>query len=293
MELNHLQTFIVVAEEKSITQAAKRLFTTASSISVQIKALEDELGVQLFIRTARGMQITEKGQTLLLKAQQTIASVRDLVNHASEIRAYLMGEIALGLNAPPNYLRLPPLIQKMREETAGITLLLHHLASGRVIEQLLSEALDMGFVFGAVNDARLSSHFLTQADLVIASPAAWNLEQADWKELSKQPWICSDYYCPFQEIIDEAFQAEGLSYPKALQSRDELSKTDYVMAGLGLALLEKTEAEAYAATGKLKIVQGIQFSTELSIVCLSYRLHDPLIEAVLEMLTDLWQESSA
>ena len=68
MELTHLRTFVIVAEEKSISQAARRLFTTPSSISVQIKALEDELGVQLFIRNARGMQITDKGDVLLLKA---------------------------------------------------------------------------------------------------------------------------------------------------------------------------------------------------------------------------------
>src|SRR5688572_25004422 len=114
MELIHLQTFVVVAEEKSITQAAKRLFTTPSSISVQIKSLEDELGVQLFQRTARGMQITEKGQALLLKARQTLASVTDLVNQATEMRAYLMGEVSLGLNASLSYLRLPRLIQVLK-----------------------------------------------------------------------------------------------------------------------------------------------------------------------------------
>lgn len=72
MELNYLQTFVVVAEEKTITHAAQRLFTTPSSISVHIKNLEEELGVQLFVRTPRGMQITEKGQILLEKARHTL-----------------------------------------------------------------------------------------------------------------------------------------------------------------------------------------------------------------------------
>lgn len=291
MELNHLQTFVVVAEEKSVTQAAKRLFTTPSSISVQIKALEDELGVQLFLRTARGMQITEKGQALLLKAVETLKSVRDLVNHATEIRAYLMGDIALGLNAPMNYLRVPALIQKLSEETAGISLHLHHLASGRVIEQVLSESLDLGFVFDKVSDNRLSSKYLATAELVIATPPNWNLEQADWQELSRHPWICSDYYCPFQEIIDTAFQERALSYTQAIQSHDEQSKAEYIMAGLGLSLVERGEAEEYAAAGKLKIVQGISFTSELSVICLTYRLHDPLIAALLELIGGLWNSS--
>ena len=289
MELNHLQTFVVVTEEKSITQAAKRLFTTPSSISVQIKTLEDELGFQLFVRTARGMQITEKGQALVLKARQTLETVHDFVSQATGMRTYLMGEIALGLNASLGFLRIPELIQKLNQEASGLNLHLHHHASGHVIEHVLAEKLDLGFVFGKVNDNRLSVKQLSTAELVIAAPFAWDLERADWPELSRHPWISSDYYCPFQVIVDQAFKQQTLSYHQVIRTNDDVSKAELVSAGLGLSLLEATEAQTYAQTGKIRIVKDISFPCALSVICLSYRHHDPLVETVSRFIQTLWQ----
>ena len=292
MELTHLQTFVIVAEEKSITLAARRLFTTPSSISVQIKTLEDELGVQLFIRNARGMQITDKGEVLLQKAHETLEAVRNFVNHATQIRANLMGDVALGLNAPLNFLRIPNLIQKLNAESPGIKLHLHHLSSGRVVERVLSERLDLGFVFGNLADNRLSSKALYQAEIVIASPPTWNLGQFDWETLSRYPWICSDYYCPFQDLIENEFKKHNLSYKQSIQSHDEVSKADFVMAGIGLALLERSEAEHYAKMDKLKIVPGITFQSDLSLIYLRQRLYDPLIVALRDLVEDLWSGSA-
>lgn len=292
MELNHLQTFVVVAEEKSITQAARRLFTTPSSISAHIKTLEDELGVVLFTRTARGMHITEKGELLVSRARQTLQSVRDLVNQATELRANLMGELALGVNAALGYLRLPGLIQKLNQDAPGISLHLHHLASGHVLEQIAAGQLDLGFVFGEVDDPRLSATPITTANLVIAAPLTWAVESPDWAELAQQPWISSDYYCPFQVIIDRAFAERSLHYPQHVRTNDDLGKADLVAAGLGLSLLEVGEAHAYAAQGKLKVIPGITFPTRLSLVYLSYRQHDPLIKALVEIVTSLWETGS-
>lgn len=70
MELYQLQTFIIVAEEGSITGAARRLYTTPSTVSMHIRALEDELGVELFTRSNQGVTITAKGQQLREKADR-------------------------------------------------------------------------------------------------------------------------------------------------------------------------------------------------------------------------------
>jgi DNA-binding transcriptional LysR family regulator len=289
MELHHLQTFVVVADEKSITQAARRLFTTPSSISAHIKTLEDELGVQLFTRTPRGMHITEKGEALVLKARQTLQSVRDLVNQATELRANLMGEVSLGVNAGLNYLRLPELIHKLSQDAPGISLHLHHQASGHVLENVAAQQLDLGFVFGEVTDTRLSATPLTTAELVIAAPPNWAVESPDWAELARHPWICGDYYCPFQVIIDRVFAERGLSYPQHIHTNDDPGKADLVAAGLGLALLEAGEAQAYAAQGRLRVIPGVTFQTRLSLVYLSYRQHDPLIKALIEVVAGLWE----
>lgn len=289
MELSHLQTFVVVAEENSITQAAKRLFTTSSSISVQIKTLEDELGVQLFTRTARGMQITEKGEALLIKARDTLQSVRDLVNHATEMRTNLMGKVTMGLNATLSFLRVPELIQALHTEAPGINLHFQQRCSRQVVEDVLKGKLDLGFVFGGSSDNRLSVTALQQVELRVAAPADWKLEAADWAELGRHPWICNDFDCPFQTIIDQAFTERGIPYQSLVTTDDEASKAELVAAGLGLSLLEASEAQTYARMGKVRVVEAIAFPCELSMVCLTYRRLDPLIETVMDMVKRVWK----
>ena len=78
MELYQLRSFVIVAEEKNVSKAAKRLFTTPPSVNAHIKDLETEWNVALFDRTARGMKITEQGEILKEKAQQTLQAAQDL-----------------------------------------------------------------------------------------------------------------------------------------------------------------------------------------------------------------------
>ena len=77
MELYHLKTFVTVAEEGHLTRAAERLFTSQPAISAHIKALEEELGVTLFERTPKGMQLSPAGAQLLAQAQRTLAAAGD------------------------------------------------------------------------------------------------------------------------------------------------------------------------------------------------------------------------
>ena len=83
MEFYHLRSFVAVAQTGNLTQAAKRLYTTPPAISAHIKSLEDELSTPLFIRSSKGMALTDKGQLLLKKAQITLDSALDLVNLAA------------------------------------------------------------------------------------------------------------------------------------------------------------------------------------------------------------------
>lgn len=290
MELTQLQIFVAVAEEKSITNAARRLFTTPSSISAQIKALEDEWDVLLFTRTTRGMQITEKGQHLLEKARVTLQSVHDLVNHATQMRAYLMGDINLGVNASLAFLRTAQWISRLQQDAPGIALQLHHLASGVIIERILSEQLDIGFVFGAVEDSRLWSLPLTTAQLCVVAPAAWQLPAYDWQTLSGYSWICSDGYCPFQTIIEAVFKEHLLPYRSVIKTNDEVSRAQLVRAGVGLSLLEFSEAQAEASEGHLQIVGDYSFPCLLSLVCLQYRTHNPLIATLCEIVEQSWRD---
>lgn len=290
MDLNHLKTFVIVADEKSITQAARRLFTTPSSISMHIKHLEDELGVQLFVRSTRGMQLTEKGQILLDRARHTLQSVQDLVNHATEIQANLMGEVTLGVNTSVAFLRIPALIDRIHAETPGITLNLVHAVSGRVIERVLAEQMTLGFVYGAVDDNRLHVEGLASVPLVVAAPAVWAdaLSGADWADLARYPWIGSTIDCPFHHIIDAEFERRNLEYRRVVKANDDASRADLVAAEVGLSLLDASEAESYAKRGKIIVVEGIALECDLSIICQTHHSYNPVVSSVFDGIRGLW-----
>jgi DNA-binding transcriptional LysR family regulator len=80
LEFYHLRSFVAVAQTGNLTQAAKRLYTTPPAISAHIKTLEEELATPLFLRSNKGMTLTDKGELLLEKAQLTLDSALDLVN---------------------------------------------------------------------------------------------------------------------------------------------------------------------------------------------------------------------
>src|SRR5215470_13218669 len=102
MELNHLQTFIVVAEEGNVTRAAERLFMTPSSVSAHIKALEDELNITLFVRKPQGMEITERG-------------AKDMVDLSAKLQDSLTGKARISLNTNIKFLKDASLIDAMRQ----------------------------------------------------------------------------------------------------------------------------------------------------------------------------------
>jgi DNA-binding transcriptional LysR family regulator len=93
MEIYHLKTFIAVGNEGHLTRAAKLLHTSQPAVSSHIKALEEELGVQLFKRTPKGMSLTHAGEKLKIQAQIALDSVRDIKSQAKMIKENLTGII--------------------------------------------------------------------------------------------------------------------------------------------------------------------------------------------------------
>ena len=279
MELYQLRTFLIVAEEGSITGAARRLYTTPPSVSAHIKALEEEWGVVLFQRNARGMSITAKGEALLKKADDVLRSTQDLTNHAIELQDALLGSLSVGVNAAASYLRIAQVLHDLSEHCPGLEVIVHSSTTGRIVESLKTGELDAGYLFGPVTDEGITAHRLGEANLVVIAPTSWGeeLDPDDWAAFAKRPWIVSHERCPFQDIIDRWFTERGLSYERGVNTSDDRTKLELVRKGLGLALLEQSEALTEMDEGKVLIRSTEPISTTLSFGYLSTNASDPLI----------------
>src|SRR5512136_880947 len=135
MELYQLKGFSAVAGHGHLTRAAERLHVSQPALSAQIKALEDELGVELFERVPTGMALTSAGKRLLPTARNVIAAAQALQGEARVLRGEVAGRIRLGTLSAPDFVRLPQLLAGAVERCPLLEIELHQEVSGAAFEK--------------------------------------------------------------------------------------------------------------------------------------------------------------
>ncbi len=150
MDLKQLRYFVAVAEEGHITRAAERLGMQQPPLSAQIKAIENTLGVQLFRRKPRGVELTEAGQELLSEAKAILARLERAVLRTQRTARGELGRLRVAI-APtaPFHKLVPRAIRNFSRSYPQVALTLEEGLSHEVVDGLVSERLDVAFVRNA------------------------------------------------------------------------------------------------------------------------------------------------
>ena len=291
MEFYQLRTFAMVADEGNLSRAAKRLHASQPAVSAQIKALEEELGVHLFLRTPKGMTLTADGLRLREHAGQVLATVAAMEREAGRMRGVLRGQLRIGINAAPEILRVADLFSVMRAQHPELDLHLLQAMTGEVPEKLESGELDAGFMFGEVASDRLFASELQEMEMVVAGPPefAAQLARASAAELGGYPWIITPDDCPFNVAASRFFARHGIVPTQAALIDDESVIRLMVRNGVGLSLLLRQDALGSSPGEGLAIWEGERLALPLSIACLARRQHEPMLQTLLAVITELWQ----
>ncbi|HSH70708.1 MAG TPA: LysR family transcriptional regulator, partial [Deferrisomatales bacterium] len=146
MTFRHLEAFVQVAEQGGFTRAADKLCLTQPTVSGQIKELEQQLGVSLFHRLPRVVELTEAGRLLLPRASELLASRDGLLEWAAAYRGLLWGRLMVHASTIPGEYFLPPLLAAFKGEhpELGISLSIHD--SEAVLEQVRRGEASLGVV---------------------------------------------------------------------------------------------------------------------------------------------------
>jgi DNA-binding transcriptional LysR family regulator len=260
MELRQLRYFIAVAEELSFTRAAERLNVSQPPLSMQIKALEEELGATLLNRTRRKVEITPAGMVLLESARKALGELRratEAVALSAKGEARL---IRLGFTGSVAMLDMfPRLMGAFRDRHPEISVELRHMATAAQLQALMDQELDVGilrppYYFQA--PPGLIAHriwrdklavFLPANHRLATAPGAMNLAQLSGESfVSVAPDIGCGLYDHFSTLCSET----GF-IPKVVQHARELgSVLSLVAAGIGVAILP----ECYARIGISDVV---------------------------------------
>lgn len=242
MELRHLRYFITVAEELNFSRAAERLHIAQPPLSQQIRQLEAELGVQLFWRTKRRVELTEAGAAFLEEVHQVFRQVNQAVRTARRASRGEIGRLAIGFNSSATYSVLPNLLRQFQQQCPDVELVLHELTTSQQLEQLHCHQIDVGLLYLPVDENQLNVKPILQEPLMVALPethALANYSHVSIRELIDEPFILPPHHLGaglYSQIVD-FFERINI-YPKITQSATLLQTAiSLVAGGVGIALV--------------------------------------------------------
>jgi DNA-binding transcriptional LysR family regulator len=292
MELYQLRTFLAVAEEQNLTRAAEKLFTSQPAVSAQIKSLEDEVGVRLFDRGAKGMKLTRPGEVLRQQARRIVDAARDFKHSADNLRGSVSGELVFGVNNRPEVLRLVEILRSISDEHADLSFELVNGSSGVVLQGIEEGSISIGFFEGPCESAKIAWHELDQIELCIAAPIAWakDLAKPDWRLLEAKPWIFVSQACSYSRFIQRISQEQGLQLNRRFQVNEDLTVLNLVAEGLALTVTALNQIEANGFQDRVVPLPHFRASVPLSIGYLAANENDPSIAAVRDHVLRVWQQ---
>ena len=285
-----MRTFATVAELGQLTRAGEALHVSQPAITAQIKALEDELQLELFQRTSSGMLLTRVGERLLEHAENVLTAVQALKNQAKAMSGQVTGKLSFGTVADPDFIRLGELLNLTLERFPLVELELHQRVSGQAFEDVRNGALNASFYFGELDSPHVTGLRLCELAYRVAVPAAWKdrIESANWNDIAALPWIFAPSVSTHNQLLHELFRNHGVEPTKVVEADQESVINSLIESGVGLSLMREDQARAAEAAGKAIVWGEERLITTLWFIYPTEHAHDPAIVALLEAVRDTW-----
>ncbi len=292
MDLHQLRSFIAVAASGHVTRAADKLHLSQPTVSGHIRALEDELGVQLFDRAASGVSLTQAGKLLLEDAERAVAAAQRLRDHARALTGNVDARLSIGTILDPHYMRLGQLVTTMRERYPLIEIELHQAISGLGRDRVKSGELDAAFVLGASDDPALRTLTLEPQHYVVVIPSAWQGKFDSWSKLAEQPWVLTPAKGKVNEMAHQMLRRHNAAPASIVEADQESMIRSLVAAGVGLSLMREDVAQEAKAAGEMTIWPEAFADTVLNLVYRAEREESPEIGALLRVVREVWEKAS-
>lgn len=242
MELRHLRYFIAVAEEGSLTVAAqKRLFTSQPSLSRQIKDLEDEVGAQLFLRSARGIELTAAGQAFLDHARLALGQVEAGIEAARRAAHPGKPTFAVGFLTGQEVDWLPETTRLLQDQLPNMEMTVSSQYSPDLADALMRGKLDIAFLRQEHNTPELNYIKVASEPFVVIMPSDHWLaagKDVDVRDLAREVFIgASDIAYPMRLAIENYLTASGLDIQPSHRIHNLTMAMSLIASTRGVALL--------------------------------------------------------
>lgn len=299
MNLRFLETFVWVARLKSFRLTAEKLFSTQASISSRIAALEDELGVRLFLRDSKGVSLTPEGQKVLEYAERMIDTMQALKQSISDTGS-IQGRIRVGAMDTVIHTWLSPFVTKIMERYPAVEIELTADTARNLCEQLQKGYLDIilqtEMVHGdSVRNLELASF---PVQWIVPTGSLYDRRYASMDELAKERIITfSRHSRPHQDILN-LLHAGNVSAPRISCVNSVAAMTRLIRDGFGIGALPAALVTGELKQGVLTILDDVPQPAPLSVVAtwrtgVGLELSEDVIALACEVLCDYSEQMGA
>ncbi|MCH4004525.1 MAG: LysR family transcriptional regulator [Lactobacillus crispatus] len=279
MNLKQLRYFLVVAEEKQITSAAKRLYIAQPPLSYQLKQLEKELGAQLFKRTAHGIELTDAGQIFQSYANEIISLAQNAENQVHKTISGELGTIAIGMASSSTGLIPMNSFNELRKYYPEISFDIYEDNTYGILDKLEKKTIDLGIVRTPYNQTGLNTKTLTTEKMMAISvdPDFQQKKELRIKDLADQPLII---YRRFEDIFNQTFAHHGLKPFYAVKCDDSRTAITWAKRKMGVALVPESIATTYAQENMI-VIKHANWITHLQLVWRKDHRVTPLMKKII------------
>ena len=271
LENFRLKVFRTVAEHLSFRKAAEQLFLTQPAVTLQIKALEDDLGVRVFDRTGGRVSLTAQGRLLLRHAQRILAIISEAEQELAAGEGQLSGELALGVSTTIAQYVLPRLIGAFLAEHPRIRFSLHSGNTEEIVELLLHEKVSIGLIEGPARHREVHTAPFMEDEMVLIAHADFEANRVSRQQLLASTLLMREQGSGSRRVVETALQRAGFKL-KAFQSVMYLDSTEAIKsaveAGLGVGFVSRWAIAKELELRSLKTVEvaGLRVTRHFSLV---------------------------
>ncbi|WP_457280613.1 LysR substrate-binding domain-containing protein [Polaromonas sp. P5_D5] len=252
MNVLGLKTFAAVASQGGITSAAQTLHTVQSNITQRIRLLESELGLALFKRHSRGMELTRAGQRLLPYANRIVA-LMDEAQAAAKGEEDAPAVLTIGSMETTAAVRLPSLLAAYRRVLPQVAITLETGPTATLIEAVLTRRLDGAFIAGPLNNHALLSLVAFEEELVLVSSASWVRSSELGRRLENgAAAIMFKTGCSYRQRFEQLLSERGWPRYTRLEMGTLEGILGCVAAEVGISLLPRSIVENAANRSALR-----------------------------------------
>lgn len=245
MELRHLRYFIAVAEELHFGRAAKRLRLAQPPLSQQIRSLESELGLKLFHRTSRRVEMTAEGRAFLERARLVIMHAEKAADFGRSAARGEAGRIAIGFVTSAVYNLVPIILREFHRVRPQVEIRCFEMDPDDQLAALRNHKLDLGFLRSAVHDDGFQTELLSRESLWIALPAEFARRQPDpvrLIDIAAEPFIMLPRTVAplYYDLVVGACQRAGFTPRFNHEAGEWQTALALVAAGLGVMIVPES-----------------------------------------------------